>query len=80
MSAACTKFAEDTIPTYDNPVKPTVTAKAVSDSSITVTITAGPNTNYFGYAVMVGAPGRFRIFKCEQLTIFIFLFSVSFII
>ena len=57
MSAACTKFAEDTIPTYDNPVKPTVTAKAVSDSSITVTITAGPNTNYFGYAVMVGAPG-----------------------
>lgn len=57
MSAACTKFAEDTIPTYDNPVKPTVTAKAVSDSSITVTITAGPNTNYFGYAVMVGTPG-----------------------
>lgn len=57
MSAACTKFAEDTIPTYDNPVKPTVTAKAVSDSSITVTITAGPNTRYFGYAVMVGAPG-----------------------
>ncbi len=57
MSAACTKFAEDTIPTYDNPVKPTVTAKAVSDSSITVTITAGPNTSYFGYAVMVGAPG-----------------------
>ncbi len=57
MSAACTKFAEDTIPTYDNPVKPTVTAKAVSDSSITVTITAGPNTNYFGYAVMVGDPG-----------------------
>ena len=57
MSAASTKIAEDTIPTYDNPVKPTVTAKAVSDSSITVTITAGPNTNYFGYAVMVGAPG-----------------------
>lgn len=57
MSAACTKFAEDTIPTYDNPVKPTVTAKAVSDSSITVTITAGPNTSYFGYAVMVGTPG-----------------------
>ena len=57
MSAACTKFAEDTIPTYDNPVKPTVTAKAVSDSSITVTITAGPNTRYFGYAVMVGTPG-----------------------
>lgn len=57
MSAACTKFAEDTIPTYDNPVKPTVTAMAVSDSSITVTITAGPNTNYFGYAVMVGDPG-----------------------
>ena len=57
MSAACTKFEEDVIPTYDTVAKPEVTATVVSDTEITVTVTAGAGTNFWGYAVMTGAPG-----------------------
>lgn len=57
MSAACTKFEQDTVPTYDSVAKPEVTATVVSDTEITVTITAAENSNYYGYAVMTGNPG-----------------------
>ena len=57
MSAACTKFEQDTVPTYDSVAKPEVTATVVSDTEITVTITAAENSNYYGYAVMAGNPG-----------------------
>lgn len=57
VSAACTKFEEDTIPSYDTAAKPEVTATVVSDTEITVTVTAGAGTNFWGYAVMQGAPG-----------------------
>jgi len=57
LSAACTKFEEDTIPTYDSAAKPEVNATVVSDTEITVTVTAGAGTNFYGYAVMAGAPG-----------------------
>ena len=57
MSAACTQFEEDVTPTYDTASKPEVTATVVSDTEITVIVTPGANTNFYGYAVMVGAPG-----------------------
>lgn len=57
MSAACTKFEQDTVPTYDSVAAPEVTATVVSDTEITVTITAAENSNYYGYAVMAGNPG-----------------------
>jgi|GEM_PF-732759 len=57
VSAACTKFEEDTIPSYDTAAKPEVTATVVSDTEITVTVTAGAGTNFWGYAVMQGTPG-----------------------
>ena len=57
VSAACTKFEQDTVPTYDSVTAPEVTATVVSDTEITVTVTAAENTHYYGYAVMAGAPG-----------------------
>lgn len=57
VSAACTKFEQDTVPTYDSVAAPEVTATVVSDTEITVTITAAENSNYYGYAVMAGNPG-----------------------
>ena len=57
VSAACTKFEQDTVPTYDSVAMPEVTANVVSDTEITVTVTAAENTHYYGYAVMAGAPG-----------------------
>ena len=57
MSAACTQFEEDVTPTYDSEAKPEVAATVVSDTEITVTVTAGAGTNFWGYAVMTGAPG-----------------------
>ncbi len=57
VSAACTKFEQDTVPTYDSVAAPEVTATVVSDTEITVTVTAAENTHYYGYAVMAGAPG-----------------------
>lgn len=57
VSAACTKFEQDTVPTYDSVAMPEVTATVVSDTEITVTVTAAENTHYYGYAVMKGAPG-----------------------
>lgn len=57
VSAACTKFEQDTVPTYDSVAMPEVTATVVSDTEITVTVTAAANTHYYGYAVMKGAPG-----------------------
>lgn len=57
MSAACTQFEEDYAPTYDTAATPEVSATVVSDTEITVTVTAGAGTNYWGYAVMTGAPG-----------------------
>ena len=57
MSAACTKFEQDTVPTYDSVAAPEVTATVLSDTEITVTVTAAENTHYYGYAVMAGAPG-----------------------
>lgn len=57
VSAACTKFEQDTVPTYDSVAMPEVTATVVSDTEINVTITAAENTHYYGYAVMAGAPG-----------------------
>ena len=57
MSAACTKFVEDTTPTYDTAPKPEVTGTVVSDTEITVTITAGEGSNFWGYAVLTGTPG-----------------------
>ena len=57
MSAACTKFADDTAPTYDAAPKPEVTGTVVSDTEITVTITAGEGSNFWGYAVLTGTPG-----------------------
>ena len=57
ISAACTKFEQDTVPTYDSVAMPEVTATVVSDTEITVTVTAAENTHYYGYAVMAGAPG-----------------------
>ena len=57
VSAACTKFEQDTVPTYDSVAMPEVTATVVSDTEITVTVTAAENTHYYGYAVMYGAPG-----------------------
>ena len=57
VSAACTKFEQDTVPTYDSVAMPEVTATVVSDTEITVTITAAENTHYYGYAVMTGTPG-----------------------
>ena len=57
MSAACTKFEQDTVPTYDSVAMPEVTATVVSDTEITVTVTAAEKTHYYGYAVMKGAPG-----------------------
>lgn len=55
MSVACTQFEEDTVPTYGTVGNPTVTANVVSDTEITVTVTAGENTNFYGYAVVKGA-------------------------
>lgn len=52
MSAACTQFAEDLTPTYDTVGKPKVVADVADDDSITVVITAGENTSYYGYAVV----------------------------
>lgn len=52
MSAACTQFAEDMTPTYDTVGKPEVVAEVADDDSITVVITAGENTSYYGYAVV----------------------------
>lgn len=52
MSAACTQFAEDLTPTYDTVGKPEVVADVADDDSITVVITAGENTSYYGYAVV----------------------------
>ncbi|MBQ3608157.1 MAG: fibronectin type III domain-containing protein [Bacteroidales bacterium] len=57
MSAACTQFEEDNAPAYDTAAKPEVSATVVSDTEITVTVTAGAGTNFWGYAVMTGAPG-----------------------
>ena len=57
VSAACTKFEQDTVPTYDSVAAPEVTATVVSDTEITITVTAAENTHYYGYAVMKGAPG-----------------------
>lgn len=57
VSAACTKFEQDTVPTYDSVAMPEVTATVVSDTEITVTVTAAEKTHYYGYAVMKGAPG-----------------------
>ncbi len=57
MSAACTKFVEDTTPTYDTAPKPELTGTVVSDTEITVTITAGEGSNFWGYAVLTGTPG-----------------------
>ena len=57
VSAACTKFEQDTVPTYDSVAAPEVTATVVSDTEITVTVAAAENTHYYGYAVMAGAPG-----------------------
>lgn len=57
VSAACTKFEQDTVPTYDSVAMPEVTATVVSDTEITVTVTAAENTYYYGYAVMTGTPG-----------------------
>lgn len=57
MAAACTKFEQETTPDFDTVTKPEVTATVVSDSSITVTVTAAAGTHYWGYAVMTGAPG-----------------------
>ena len=57
MVAACTKFEQETTPDFDTVTKPEVTATVVSDSSITVTVTAAAGTHYWGYAVMTGAPG-----------------------
>ena len=57
VSAACTKFEQDTVPTYDSVAMPEVTATVLSDTEITVTVTAAENTHYYGYAVMAGAPG-----------------------
>ena len=54
MSAACTKFAEDVTPAYDSVAKPQVEANVCDDDSVTVVITAGENTSYYGYAVVVG--------------------------
>lgn len=54
MSVACTQFEEDTVPTYGTVGNPTVTANVVSDTEITVTVTAGENTSYYGYAVVKG--------------------------
>lgn len=52
MSAACTQFAEDLTPTYDTVGKPEIVADVADDDSITVVITAGENTSYYGYAVV----------------------------
>ena len=52
MSAACTQFAEDLTPAYDTVGKPEVVADVADDDSITVVITAGENTSYYGYAVV----------------------------
>ncbi len=57
VSAACTKFEQDTVPTYDSVAAPEVTATVVSDTEITITVTAAENTHYYGYAVMTGTPG-----------------------
>ena len=54
MSAACTKFAEDVVPAYDTVGKPLVDAKVAGDDSLTVVITAGENTHYYGYVVVEG--------------------------
>ena len=54
MSAACTKFAEDVIPDYDTVAKPLVEANVCDDDSVTVVVTAGENTSYYGYAVVKG--------------------------
>lgn len=52
MSAACTQFAEDLTPAYDTVGKLEVVADVADDDSITVVITAGENTSYYGYAVV----------------------------
>lgn len=54
MSAACTKFAEDVVPAYDTVGKPLVDAEVAGDDSLTVIITAGTNTHYYGYVVVEG--------------------------
>ena len=57
MSAACTQFEKDQIPSYDTVAAPEITATVVSDTEISVTVTAGENTSFYGYAVLLGAPG-----------------------
>ena len=54
MSAACTKFAEDVTPAYDTVGKPLVEANVSDDDSLTVIVTAGANTSYYGYVVVQG--------------------------
>lgn len=54
MTAACTKFAEDVVPAYDTVGKPLVDAEVAGDDSLTVIITAGTNTHYYGYVVVEG--------------------------
>lgn len=55
MSASCTQFEEDTVPAYDSVAKPQVSATVLSDTEINVTVAAGENTNWYGYAVVEGA-------------------------
>lgn len=57
MSAACTQFEEDIVPSYDTASKPEVSATVVSDTEVTIIVTPGANTHFYGYAVMAGAPG-----------------------
>ena len=63
MSAACTKFAEDVVPAYDTVGKPLVDAKVAGDDSLTVVITAGENTHYYGYVVVEGVLEDVKVSK-----------------
>lgn len=53
--AACTKFAEDAEITYASIEAPEVTATAVSDSAVTMTLEPKQGTAYYSYVVAEGA-------------------------
>ncbi|MDD6364869.1 MAG: hypothetical protein PUA47_05930 [Bacteroidales bacterium] len=53
--AACTKFAEDAEITYASIEAPAVTAMAVSDSAVTMTLEPKQGTAYYSYVVAEGA-------------------------
>ena len=51
---SCTKFAEDDAIVYDSTTAPVIELKAVNDSTLSLTVTAGDKTGFYSYALAAG--------------------------